>query len=176
MNDVVGIDPGTTHSAVVGFDGTWPTTRLYVPNDDVFFHLDFMCASARKIVIEQVASYGMAVGETTFSTVFWAGRFAQHCEIRGISWAQMKRLAVKMHICHDSRAKDSNIRQALIDRFGRPGSVEVPMVDNSGAPVFFKAGPRKGMQKTEARPNKMAGIYGDMWSALAIAVTYCDLA
>ena len=32
----------------------------------------------------------------------------------------------KMNICHTMRAKDSNIRQALIDRFGEVGTKKNP--------------------------------------------------
>jgi hypothetical protein len=34
----------------------------------------------------------------------------------------------KMNICHSMRAKDSNIRQALIDRFGVVGTKKNPRV------------------------------------------------
>lgn len=32
--------------------------------------------------------------------------------------SRIPRLKVKVHLCHDSRAKDANIRQAILDRFG----------------------------------------------------------
>src|SRR3990167_6090451 len=57
------------------------------------------------------------------------------------------------HLCHDSRAKDGNIRAALIDRFG-PGK--------------DRAIGRK------ATPGPLFGVSSDVWSALAIAVTFTD--
>ncbi|MBV8782506.1 MAG: hypothetical protein JO353_14005, partial [Phycisphaerae bacterium] len=51
------------------------------------------------------------------------------------------------------RAKDGNIRQALIDRFG---------------PTKERA---IGKKKS---PGPLYGMSGDCWSALAVAVTYAD--
>jgi hypothetical protein len=61
----------------------------------------------------------------------------------------LPRRVVKLALCGDSRAKDANIRQALIDRFG--GSAAVGR---------------------KAAPGPLYGIHRDVWSALAIAVTY----
>ena len=61
----------------------------------------------------------------------------------------LPRRAVKLALCGDSRARDANIRQALIDRFG--GSAAVGR---------------------KAAPGPLYGISRDVWSALAIAVTY----
>lgn len=61
----------------------------------------------------------------------------------------LPRRAVKLALCGDSRAKDANIRQALIDRFG--GSAAIGR---------------------KAAPGPLYGISRDVWSALAIAVTY----
>ena len=62
---------------------------------------------------------------------------------------------VKLHLCGDLRAKDANIRQALIDLFG-PGKERAI-----------------GKKKT---PGPLYGIRKHEWSALAVAVTYHDRA
>jgi hypothetical protein len=92
-------------------------------------------------------SYGMAVGAEVFDTVLWAGRFAEAA--RRVPVVMLPRRAVKLALCGDSRAKDANIRQALLDRFG--GSAAVGR---------------------KAAPGPLYGISRDVWSALAIAVTY----
>ena len=61
----------------------------------------------------------------------------------------LPRRAVKLALCGDSRAKDANIRQELIDRFG--GSAAIGR---------------------KAAPGLLYGISRDASSALAIAVTY----
>jgi hypothetical protein len=53
---------------------------------------------------------------------------------------------VKLALCGSLKAKDANIRKALIDRYGGPACV------------------KKGGQ--------LAGIKSHLWAALALAVTY----
>ena len=89
----------------------------------------------------------MPVGASVFDTVFWSGRF---CEAFGEPFHLMPRLAVKLHICHDSRAKDTNIRRALIDRF---------------EPDLKPRQRPKGILK---------GFSGHVWAAMALAVTFWD--
>ena len=99
------------------------------------------------VAIEKVESYGMAVGAEVFDTVFWSGRFAEAASSATV--VMLPRRVVKLTLCGDSRAKDANIRQALIDRFG--GSAAIGR---------------------KAAPGPLYGISRDVWSALAIAVTY----
>jgi hypothetical protein len=156
---ILGIDPGNTESAYVIFDAEAQRVVLAnkVRNENLLemilypmmFGPPFM--HPNRIVIEQIASFGMAVGEEVFETVFWSGRFAQAWSKNSSDCNRVKRMAVKMNLCHDSRAKDPNIRAALIDRFGGPAAI--------------------GKKKT---PGPLYGISGDMWSALAVAVTWAD--
>lgn len=142
---VLGIDPGPVQTALVWYDGAQIMHHL-VANEEA---LDRMLDSFPDLIaIEQVASYGMAVGATVFETCFWTGRFWQIAEQNCIRNIFLKRIDIKMHVCKDSRAKDSNIRQALIDRFGAPG--------------------------TKREPGVTYGIAKDLWAALAVAVTAYD--
>jgi hypothetical protein len=67
----------------------------------------------------------------------------------------VKRLAIKLHHCHDSRAKDSNIAQALVYRFA-PGQ------------------PNRG-KGTKAAPGWFHGFAADIWQAYALAVYAADV-
>jgi hypothetical protein len=96
------------------------------------------------VAVEMVASYGMPVGKEVFETVLQIGRLQEFSENRDVTFRLIYRLQVKQHLCHDSRAKDSNIRQALLDRFGPPG--------------------------TKKAPGVLYGIKSHLWSALAVAV------
>jgi hypothetical protein len=143
---IFAIDPGPTESAWVIWDGQRFTDFRKAENAEVLEHLiDFAAPSTVDLVIEQVASMGMAVGESVFETVFWSGRFAQAF---GRPFHRIKRIRVKNHLCGSSRAKDGNIRQAIIDRLGEPG--------------------------TKKNPGPTYGISGDCWQALALAITWWD--
>ena len=101
------------------------------------------------MAIEMVASYGMPVGATVFETVFWIGRF---CEAWKGAFHRIFRKDVKMHLCNNMRAKDSNLAQALRDRFGE--------------------------KPTKLKPNPVYGEFKlkrDEWQAFAVAVTWMDL-
>lgn len=100
------------------------------------------------LVIEMIASYGMAVGKEIFDTCVWIGRFIQITEDRKIQTRYIYRKDEKMNICHSMKAKDSNIRQALIDRFGVVG--------------------------TKKNPGWFYGFKADIWSAYAVGITYLD--
>jgi hypothetical protein len=95
-----------------------------------------------EIAIEMVASYGMAVGAPVFETCVQIGRFIEVAEgpVRLVFQKD-----TRMHLCSSMRAKETNIRQALLDRFGPVGTKKAP------GPLF--------------------GVKSHIWSALAVAVT-----
>ena len=145
---VIAIDPGPTESALVMWNGSTINLLRYARNDEIRKLLGTWSPTESPCVIEQIASYGMAVGAEVFETCVWTGRFMEAYGADRVH--RIPRLAVKQHLCHDSRAKDTNIRQALIDRFGEPGRKKAP-----GA---------------------LFGVSGELWAALAVAVTWWDTA
>src|SRR5882724_6483336 len=124
---IIAIDPGPDESAFLVWDGRRAVEFQHADNETIMQELrTWACGGDHdlQLVIEEVASYGMPVGREVFQTVFWAGRF---CEAFGSHRTHlMPRLTVKMYLCHNSRAKDGNIRQALIDRFGPQGTKKAP--------------------------------------------------
>jgi hypothetical protein len=148
---ICAIDPGSRMSAYVVNDDTLrPITFAKVANEDLLAQLP----EADCYVIEMVASYGMAVGEEVFETVRWIGRFEQALTAQGAHPDLVKRLPVKVHLCHSPKANDSNVRQALVDRFA-PGQ------PNHG----------KG---TKTAPGWFYGFHADIWQAFALAVYAAD--
>lgn len=123
---IYAIDPGTTESALVVWDGDKIADAVIAPNEQMLSLVESYAAGKGVLAIEQICSYGMPVGKETFETVFWSGRFAQVWAERGGQFEQVPRLKVKMHLCHSSKAKDSNVWQALVDRFGAPGKKSSP--------------------------------------------------
>lgn len=158
---ILAIDPGTEESGWVLFDGSdRPIQGMGIePNADVL-HRIYAAAhgdqAASRVVIEMIASYGMAVGKTTFETVCWIGRFANHATLSGLPVSRIYkkgRDGICMHLCHDSRAKDKNIRRALIDRYGPSKSEAIGL---------------------KATPGPLYGVKSHIWAALAVAVTAWD--
>ena len=111
---VLAIDPGPTTSGWVLFDGERVVEGSpEAINEALVWRAE---TSRAPVAIEWISNMGMQVGASVFETCFWAGRFAQ---ARGASHVtRIKRIDVKKHLCGQTRAKDANIRAALIDRFG----------------------------------------------------------
>jgi hypothetical protein len=154
---LIAIDPGSKESAFVVWDGKRIWGRDLLENNSVKSMLQ-TCFSSNEInaqyelVIEKVACYGMPVGESIFETVYWSGRFTE--AFAGEAY-RLPRKDVKMHLCGNVRAKDSNVTQALVDRFA-------PFEKNKG----------KGTKKS---PGFFYRFKADIWQAFALAVTYWDL-
>lgn len=150
MNRLLAIDPGTTQSAFVWMACAGGAKLLLdfgiIPNDQMLAKLAVV--SPCYVVIEQIASYGMAVGAEVFETVFWSGRFAQAAIFGNCDVSRLPRRDVKIALCGSMKAKDANIRQALIDRYG-------------GVAATKKGGALHGVSK-------------DVWAALGVAETWLE--
>lgn len=149
---ILSIDPGNVHSAYCIIETeTMQLIDFGIKDNDLLVNI-VMNGTFGVVVIEMIASYGMAVGKEVFDTCVWIGRYMQKALDSGKQVEFIYRMEEKQTICHDSRAKDSNIRQALIDRFAR---------------YDFKNG--KG---TKRDPDYFYGFSKDMWAAFAVAVTW----
>lgn len=152
---LLAIDPGTTRTAYVTFDGHTVRSHAILENEEFLFRLgtwieekDFN-GHTKTVVCEEIESFGMAVGREVFQTVRWTGRYEQRIQPTTMFW--LPRRAVKIHLCQSMKAKDPNIRQALIDKFG--GSEAI------------------GSKKM---PGPLYGLKSDEWAALAVAVTFWE--
>ena len=153
MTAILAIDPGPTESAWIAYNPHSGGIRAFakVPNEHLRAVLrGGLSDEITHLVIEKVESFGMPVGAEVFETVFWSGRFAE--AVHPLPVERVSRREVKLHLCRSARAKDSNIRQALLDRYGGPGAIG-----------------------RKSAPGDLYGIHGDVWSALAVAVTWGDL-
>lgn len=144
---ILAIDPGPEDSAYLMFDGYKIHGFGKIPSGELLNSIILTPGYPTDLAVEGIASYGMAVGKEVFDTCIWIGRYWQASQAK--NKRLVYRMEVKDHLCHDRRAKDANIRQALIDRFGGPQEI------------------KKG--------GKLYGISKDVWSALAVACTYYDL-
>lgn len=156
MLNLIAIDPGNIESAYVVMDKDYNILHKAKVENHCLLHY-LKCDDFENMAIEQIRSYGMSVGQTTFDTCEWTGRFVQQYieyNCHGLydygytTLFHVPRKDIKMHLCHSMKANDSNIRQALIDRYGAPG--------------------------TKKNQGKTYGVSKDMWSALAVGTYALD--
>lgn len=154
----LGIDPGPVNSAYtlirnVGIDSIEIVDKGIVPHAEMLHLLDDftedLVQKELTVSIEGMQSFGMAVGASVFETCYNIGEYRLHCKRADVSWRIVFRMTIKLHHCKTTKAKDGNIRQALIDRFGEPG--------------------------VKASQGILYQVSKDMWSSTAIAVHAFDL-
>jgi hypothetical protein len=172
---ILAIDPGPTHSGVCIFDNIrcMPTAFGWLPNAEVLDRI----RHARKLEIthfaaERMKSRGNPVAQVAFDTAEFVGRCFQRAEDCGLIVGGVFNEEVRIHVCGKAGVNVSNIRRALVDRFGgdaatkkskkcsRKQHVNCPKCDGSG---------RIG---TDGVLVQMVGDH--TVSALGVAVTFGD--
>lgn len=148
---ILAIDPGDVQSAYCFLDRETLRPLRFAKVDNQTLLLVVQVEAYEEIVIERVQSFGMAVGRNVFETCEWIGRYTQAATA---PVHYIYRREEKLHICRDSRAKDANIRRALIDRFAKHD------LDNG-----------KGTKKN---PDWFYGFKADCWSAYAVGLTFLE--
>lgn len=145
---ILAIDPGPENSAWLAWDGKVRDKGVIHKSEfhTAFWKWSVMGPNPSLIAIEMVACYGMPVGKEVFETCLQIGRIMEICHPKPVRLVFRK--DIKLHLCGSARAKDSNIRQALIDRVGPQGKKASP-------------GPTYGLAKHD-------------WAALAIALYVAD--
>jgi hypothetical protein len=155
LSKILAIDPGNVESAYVVLDenlkpvefGKLENNNLKNILSEIVNKNQIKC-----VAIEHIANMGMsAVGQTLFTTCIWIGRFTETLSrhINVIEIKEIYRREEKINLCGSMKAKDGNIRQALIDRFGVVG--------------------------TKKNPGWFYGVSKDVWAAIAVGVTYHDM-
>jgi hypothetical protein len=146
---ILAIDPGPIESGYVIFDGTKVLRSDVLPNNALFLFVKYTLQKeeASSIAVEMIASYGMPVGAEVFETCVVVGQIVEMASyyLSAEAITRVFRKDVKLHLCGTSKAKDGNIRQALIDKLGPQG--------------------------TKKQPGPLYGVKSHAWAALAVAVT-----
>lgn len=128
-------------------------------------------------VSEDVVCYGMAVGQSTIDTCVQIGRFSKAAEKVNATLSRINRREIKLALCGSMKAKDGNVRQAIIDMYGgaeiAQGGVKCKKCKGKG---WFGAG-RPVCQKCkgggwEYPPGPLVDVKSHAWSALAVGLTY----
>ena len=161
MGTILAIDPGNIKSGyvVVEHDGEEIRRVLEagkIENPAVTDMLDRkLYANCIDVAIEMIAGMGVTVGQEVFDTCVWIGRFWQTILWQaGYGPTRIFRREEKLDLCGSLSAKDTNIRQALVDRYA------------PGQPNYGKG--------TKKLPGFFFGFSADMWAAMAVSTTYHD--
>ncbi len=154
MSTLYALDPGTLQSALVvlqrgGLFGINVLEAKTLLNGVLLGELA-RAPTGATFVCEQITAMGLPIGNETMRTIWWSGRFYEAWPAASSRY-EVSRMAVKNHLCGNSRAKDAHIRQVLMDRFG--GSAA------------------KG---TKRLPGPLHGLSGHTFAALAVGVTWLD--
>jgi len=143
---ILAIDPGNADSGWVIYDGSKVHECGVYANMDMLRAVQLMGVDV--LAIEMMRARGMPVSNDEMETLVWIGRFQQAwCAPDEVLFAY--RQEVKLHLCGSAKAKDPNVRQALIDRVGKPG--------------------------TKKNPGPTYGVTSHAWPALAVAVYVADM-
>lgn len=151
MTAILAIDPGTKQSGWVMLDSGRVRESGVAPNEFLLKHVHIIGGYVQAglhapvtLAVERFEARGMPIGDESVETMIWTGRFIQAWH-KPAEVVLVKRSTVKLSLCGTARAKDPNVRQALIDRIGAPGTKKAP------GPTY--------------------GVASHAWAALAVAVT-----
>lgn len=162
--NLLSIDPGPEVSGAVLLDTSENPPRVIQPWSSIGTkYLRHLCVDRQHLVgtawhwidhlaIEMISSYGMPVGREVFETVLWVGRLMECFGADDTSL--IYRMDVKLALCGQTRAKDANVRQALLDLYPRTGGGKTPQIG------------------TAKQRGPLYGVASHAWPALALGVTW----
>lgn len=155
-----------------------------VPNDHALKYLveSKMVAKNRPftVAIEFPYPRGQTPSWQLFETCEWAGRFIHVAEENGITIHKMDRNDIKKFVAGSTRAKDPQVRKALISMFGGDACISKGKCELCGG----KGGKGRGKARIQCNkckgsgcvePGLLSTMSADAWAALAVAVTYRNL-
>ena len=130
-------------------------------------------------VIEHVGHYGtgMSAGADVFETCILIGRIVEI--LRPLPIEKVRRQSIKTQLCGRATAKDSNVRQALIDRWGGDElALGARKCSNCKGKGWHGRGRPPcdacGGDGWEVPPGPLHGVTKHAWSALAAGLSYLE--
>jgi len=162
---VLGLDPGSSESALVDWDSDTrrPRDACKIENGLMAGVLNRRASlerDCRVLVIEQTKGYTLPIGaganarsffpQQVLDTCEWTGFFRRCWEELGGQVEKLDRRSVKLHLLGRANGTDSLVRAALLDLVGPQGTKRAP------GPTF--------------------GLRSDLWAALAVAYVWTELA
>lgn len=177
------IDPGNEYSGWVVFEPMDGVPNIKIldydksPNNLVRLLCGYKSNPDGTLVVETPRSQGMPASNQLFETCVWVGRFLQAW---GGYWTYAFRDEIKLYMCGSAKARDANVRQSLVERWGGQNRA---IGGKKCLQCHGKITVGKGKEKRECDacknspgwwypPGPLHGIAADVWAALAVAVSW----
>lgn len=162
---VFAIDPGPERSHWAWLRGTDVIGAASWLNDMLLSYLRH--SGSTTVVVEIPYPHGKPMSFATVLTAFWAGRITS----RQRSLWLVPRESVKLAVVRSRAASPAEVRQAVIDHFGEARFQRALTCTKCGGKGW------RGRDHTpcpvrEREPGDLAGVSGDVWDALALAVAW----
>ena len=155
---LLAIDPGTTMSGYCFIDAlTYKPILFDKAENNVLLNMliDHSPVLPAHMAVEMMESYGLNhVGQSTFETCVWIGRFVQAMDGAPTNIEYVYRHEERQNLLHRNTGNDTDIRHALIHRFAHHD--------------------KERGKGTKAKPDWFYGFRADCWMAYAVGVTYLD--
>lgn len=146
---ILSLDPGTRTTGVVySNNGKIIFADSKMQNGEVLSFLRTMESGV--VAMEILVSYCQRVGQETFDTIFWSGRFLEAAAVPVI---QLSRPQVKKFMFCGKRANDSIIRKAVLSMYPKTGGGITPQIG------------------TKKEPGPLYGVHSHAIQALAVGIT-----
>lgn len=167
---ILAIDPGPSECGVVVIDSAGIVLARVMTTADTLAlvrHRSWgMGGSDGVCVCEWFKARGMPLGDESLQTVRVEGAIRE-AWFEDSTFHPLSRADVKLHLCGSAKAKDPNVRAALLDRYGGKAAIAP---GRKGKPAT-----RKRPAEPFRAPGPLHGLKEHCWAALAVAVTWADL-
>lgn len=185
MTTWLSIDPGSTESAFVVWDGEAIIAHGKKPNEEVLARVRLK--QEGRLAIEMLHA-PMTAGKEIYMTCLWMGRFVEAWGEK--PYALINRSSIRRHLLGKVTGNDSLIRQAVIDRFGGSsalakarkcprckgkGDTMLPRMSDAGKTYkVLSVCPDCEGSSYVGTNGPLVGITADRWAALAVALCAAD--
>ncbi len=114
---ILAIDPGNTDSGWITYylDDDSIQSGGLLANEDMLKKIQSLRGFLDHMVVEMIADNGRS-DDSLFETAFWAGRFVDRSKL---PHTKIYRYEVKQHLTGSVTTGDSDVRKALLGRFGK---------------------------------------------------------
>ena len=169
------IDPGSTQSGYVIIDER-DNSIVGSGKLDNSILMGMIDEFKSAVIIETPYPRGQTPSWQLFETCIWIGRMKQIALDQHIPVHHMDRNDVKRHIAGGTRAKDGDIRRAVIARYGgEPALKRGKCKQCKGRGTVRKITCSSCKGSGRVTKGVLADITADAWQALAMAITYREI-